>query len=126
MLATLLFDVHKDWAWFVILGNAAAGIWALAAHKVESLRTKALWWFTGVVEVAILVQVGLGVALEKSEHLPHRKFHEFYGYVAFVSVGLIYAYRAQLKDKIYLLYGFGGLFLMGCGIRAIQVGSRSL
>jgi len=76
--------------------------------------------------VAIIVQVGLGVALLKAQHLPHRKFHEFYGYVAFVSVGLIYAYRAQLRSRIYLLYGFGGLFLMGCGIRAIQVGSRSL
>lgn len=126
LLGTLLFDLHRDWAWFVILGNAAAGLWALAAHRWEQFRHRALWWFTGLVEVAVLVQVGLGVALLKADHLPSRQFHEFYGYVGFVTVGLIYAYRAQLRDKIYLLYGLGGLFLMGLGIRAVQVGSRPI
>jgi hypothetical protein len=27
-----------------------------------------------------------------------------------------------LKSKVYLLYGFGGLFIMGLGIRAMLVG----
>jgi len=34
----------------------------------------------------------------------------------------VYSYRAQLRHKLYLLYGFGGLFLMGLGIRAMLVG----
>ena len=29
-----------------------------------------------------------------------------------------------MMAKRYLLYGFGGLFLMGLGIRAMLVGSR--
>jgi hypothetical protein len=39
-------------------------------------------------------------------------------------VGIIYSYRAQLKPHLYLLYGFGGLFLMGLGIRAMLVAGR--
>ena len=39
--------------------------------------------------------------------------------VELIAVGIIYAYRYQLRDKIYLLYGGGGLFLMGLGIRAM-------
>jgi len=27
-----------------------------------------------------------------------------------------------LKSRVYLLYGFGGLFIMGLGIRAMLVG----
>ena len=36
---------------------------------------------------------------------------------------LIYSYRHQLKHRLYALYGFGGLFLMGLGIRAMLVGA---
>jgi hypothetical protein len=50
------------------------------------------------------------------------QFHMFYGFVAIVSVALIYSYRPQMEKYRYLLYGFGGLFLMGLGIRAVLVG----
>lgn len=46
VLGSQLLDLHEGFAWFVILGNALAGIWALAAHKYPNLRTRALWWFT--------------------------------------------------------------------------------
>jgi hypothetical protein len=36
-------------------------------------------------------------------------------------VGIVYSYRDSLEGKLYLLYGFGGLFLMGLGIRALLV-----
>ena len=47
----------------VIIGNGLAGVWALGGQLADWLRTRALWWFTGVVELAIFVQVALGVAL---------------------------------------------------------------
>ena len=119
-LAVLNF--HKAWAWFVIIGNGLAGLWALGAHRLEPLRTRALWWFTGVVEVAIFVQVGLGVALVAGEDLEAPQFHMFYGFVAIIAAALIYSYRIQLRHHRYLLYGLGGLFLMGLGIRAMLVG----
>jgi hypothetical protein len=34
----------------------------------------------------------------------------------------LFSYRSQLSDKLLLLYGFGGLFLMGLGIRAMLLG----
>ena len=32
------------------------GAWALAAHWLDALRTRALWWFTGFAELAVFVQ----------------------------------------------------------------------
>ena len=118
----LLRDLHANWSWFVILGNGFAGAWSLAAHKYLALRTRALWWFIGIAEVSIFVQVALGVALVNKYKFTFPKFHAFYGFVAIIAVAIIYSYRPQLKGKTYLLYGGGGLFLMGLGIRAMLVG----
>jgi hypothetical protein len=68
------------------------------------------------------VQVGLGVGLVAGQHIKAPQFHMFYGFVAIIAVGIIYSYRAQLRHRIYLLYGLGGLFVMGLGIRALLVG----
>ena len=122
MLSLMLVDLHKSWAWVVIFGNALAGIWALGAHKLPQLRSRALWWFTAAVQVAIFAQVAMGVALVNHNKLEFPQFHAFYGFVAIIVVAIIYSYRAQLKKKVYLLYGFGGLFLMGLSIRAMLVG----
>ena len=118
----MIIDIHKSWAWVAILSNAFAGIWALSAHKIFPLRTRALWWFTGVAQFSIFVQVTLGVIMVNKEKLEFPAFHAFYGFVAIMAVAIIYSYRLQLKSRVYLLYGFGGLFLMGLGIRAMLVG----
>ena len=118
VLATV-FGVHKLWAWVMIFGNAMAGLWSLAAHKVVSLRTRSLWWFTTVVQVSVFIQVALGVWMVSHDKRNPPQFHLFYGFVAIIAVGILYAYRFQLKHRLYLLYGFGGLFIMGLGIRAM-------
>lgn len=117
-----VLEFHTSWAWIVIISNGLAGVWALAAHKVTQLRTRALWWFTGLAELTIFVQVALGVILVNKQKLEFPAFHAFYGFVAIMAVAIIYSYRAQLKTRLYLLYGGGGLFLMGLGIRAMLVG----
>jgi hypothetical protein len=118
----VLLDIHRAFAWFVIIGNGVAGLWALAAHRWPALRGRALWWFVVAVEVAIFVQVAMGVGLVAGQKLKAPKFHMFYGFVAIITVGLIYSYKAQMERYRYLLYGFGGLFLMGLGIRAMITG----
>lgn len=122
MLSTSLLEFHTSWTWIVIIGNGLAGIWALSAHKVTQLRTRALWWFTGLAQLTIFVQVALGVTLVNKQKLEFPAFHAFYGFVAIIAVAIIYSYRFQMKSKMYLLYGGGGLFLMGLGIRAMLVG----
>ncbi|MSZ96257.1 MAG: hypothetical protein F2579_02330 [Actinobacteria bacterium] len=122
MLSLMISDIHKSWAWVAILSNAFAGVWALAAHKIMPLRTRALWWFTGLAQFTIFVQVTLGVIMVNKNKLEFPAFHAFYGFVAIMVVAIIYSYRLQLKSRVYLLYGFGGLFLMGLGIRAMLVG----
>ena len=125
MVALLLKDIHESWAWVVIIGNALAGAWALAAHRLTQLRSRALWWFTGGAEATILVQVIFGITMLNHYKLHAPKFHMFYGFVALIAVTILYSYRVQLKHKLYLLYGFGGLFVMGLGIRAMLVAAGS-
>jgi len=120
-----LAGVHRAWAWVVIVGNGLAGLWALGAGRWPWLRRRALWWFTAAVQLSVFVEVGLGVGMVAGRKVPDNlRFHMFYGFVTIVTVGIVYSYRQQLRGKLYLLYGFGGLFLMGLGIRALQVGPR--
>jgi hypothetical protein len=116
--------LHEGWAWVVVVTNGVAGLWALAAERLDSLRSKALWWFTAFAQVAVFVQVVLGVRLLSGRDAEQARFHMFYGFVAIVSVGILYSYRQQLRDRLYLLYGFGGLFVMGLAIRAMTIPVR--
>ena len=120
--ATALLDLHTGWAWVVILSNALAGLWALGANWIPGLRTRALWWFTVVAELTVFVQVSLGVGLVAGQGIEAPQFHMFYGFVAIIAVGILYSYRYQMRHRLYLLYGLGGLFIMGLGIRALLVG----
>jgi hypothetical protein len=117
----VLDDAHVVGAWAVIVANALVGAWALGAHWLPALRRRALWACTIAAELAIVAQVILGVLLVAVDDREVAQFHAFYGFVALASVGIIYSYRQQLRPHLYLLYGFGGLFLMGLAIRALTL-----
>ena len=119
LLASTLGPIHTGGAWVVVVANAVAGVWALAAHWRPALRVRPLWWFTIVAEVAIFVEVAVGVAYQNAEGIEPTGFHTLYGFASLFAVAIIYSYRTQLRDKTYLLYGLGGLFLTGMGIRAM-------
>ena len=120
-----LNNLHTNWAWVVIIANGLAGIWALSAHKLVALRTRALWWYIGVAQFTVFIQVILGVIMVNRDKAVFPAFHAFYGFVSIIANAIIYSYRAQLKSRVYLLYGFGGLFIMGLGIRAMLVGQAA-
>jgi hypothetical protein len=116
-----LRQIHADFAWVVVAANAAVGAWALAAHYREQLRVAALWPATVVAEVTIFIEVALGVALVAIDDFEVAQFHAFYGFVAIATVGIIYSYRQQVAPHRFLLYGLGGLFLMGLALRAVTI-----
>jgi hypothetical protein len=120
-----LLQAHAAWAWVVIMGNALAGVWALGAIWVPGLRTKALWWFTGFAQFAVFLEVVLGLGLVIGQQRQPNKFHPFYGFVAIVAVGFFFAYRDRLRQRLYVLYGVGGLFVSGLGIRALLVALKA-
>lgn len=104
------------------------GLYALAAWRWRRLRGRPVWIATLVAEIAILAQILLGVILvvgDEAYAASVPRFHMFYGFIAFITVGVLYQYRSTMRGngRRELLYGLGGLFIMGLGIRAIlQVG----
>ena len=114
-------DAHVALGWALIIGNGLVGVWALAAHLVPALRHRAFWVAVVVAEVIVLVQVILGVVQLTRTDVEPAEFHELYGFAAFASVGIIYAYRNEMRDRPYLLYGFGSLWLMGLGVRVLTL-----
>lgn len=116
-----LSSLHANLGWVVVIANGLVGLWALAAHWVEGLRSRALWISTAVAEVLIAVQVIIGVVNMQVNEIEVDGVHLFYGFVAVFSVGIIYSYRQQIDQWRYLLYGFGGLFLMGLALRSMFI-----
>ena len=120
----LLLDIHTE------LGlvrhrrqRARRRLGARRALARAAADPRALWWFTALVELAVFVQVGLGVGLVPGEkyvapEVPHvlrlRRHHRRRR--SSTRTGRSCAHR------LYLLYGLGGLFVMGLGIRALLVG----
>ena len=117
-----VLELHTWWAWVVVVGNAVAGLWCLGAHWLPALRVKAIWVLTTIVQLTIFVQVALGVYMVAVEDIAAPGMHQFYGFISIIAVAIIYGYRVQIRAWQYLLYGFGGLFLMGLGIRAMLLG----
>ncbi|HTK14871.1 MAG TPA: hypothetical protein VL769_00650 [Acidimicrobiia bacterium] len=119
----MLFDLHRAWGYAAIVANFVAGVYTLVAWRMPKLRNRWLWWPTIIAEAMMLIQVFLGVLLVSAEDYEPPRFHMFYGFVAFIAIGLLYSYRYvwRAANRMELAYGLGGLFIMGLGIRALLV-----
>lgn len=117
-MITILVDTHQVLAWVVIVATALAGAWATAAHWLEALRSRSLWIAQHLAHALVVLQVVVGSAIVALADIEPDQTHMFYGFLTFVGVGLIVAYR-HLSEYRYLLYGLGGLFVMGLSIRAM-------
>lgn len=114
-----LLDFHEVWGYVAIVANGLVGLAALVAWRFRNLRGRWLWVAVIAAEAAMLLQVVVGVALVASDDYTVARFHMFYGFLAFVTVGIAYSYRQQMRGRRELLYGLVGLFIMGLGIRAV-------
>jgi hypothetical protein len=118
-LIEALHTFHADWAWVAIVANALAGLAALVAWRVPRLRGRWVFACTAAAEVALLVQVGTGAILVSSKRYTVPRFHMFYGFVGFITVGIAFSSRDSMRGRLEMFYGIIGLFLMGVGIRAV-------
>ena len=126
-LTVALYDFHRQLAWLLIASNAAVGVWSLAAHWVPRLRVRPFWWAVTVAQLSAFAIAIVGVLMLDRYGLELDQFHALYGFSCIVAVGILYSYRGSpfVKDKVYLLYGFGSLFIMGLGLRAMYIGTHS-
>jgi hypothetical protein len=117
----VLLDLHEVFGYVAIVANALAGLYALAAWRWRALRGRPVWIATITAEALMMSQVVLGVLLVSVEDFEPPRFHMFYGFVAFITVGLLYSYKYVWRARgwMELAYGLGGLFIMGLGIRAV-------
>ncbi len=114
-----LLDFHRIWGYVAIVANGLAGLVALAAWRWSAVRGRRVWVATIVAEGAMMLQVLIGTILVASKDFRAPRFHMFYGFIAFLTVGLAFQYRASMRGRTEMLYGLVGLFLMGLGIRAV-------
>jgi hypothetical protein len=119
-MSTLL-DLHRYLAWFMIGSNAIVGVWALAAQQWPRFRHRLLWWANALAQLSTFVIAIVGVVVSNDDGYDLDQFHALYGFSAIVAVAILYSYRSSpfVRGKEHLLYGFGSLFIMGLGIRAL-------
>ena len=118
-----LHDVHVVMGWFLIISNALVGSWALVAQYVVRIRHRALWWATLVAQLSTVVVAVIGAVIVNQNGVELDSFHALYGFSTIFAVAILYSYRNSpfIADKIHLLYGCGGLFIMGLGIRNLYL-----
>jgi hypothetical protein len=114
-------DWHDVGAWVLIVANALAGLWALAAHRWTTLRGRALWAAIFVAQLTAFAQAITGTILIAGEDREAPRLHALYGFSAVIAVGILYSYRTSpfMRGKEHLLYGLGCLFIMGLGLREL-------
>jgi hypothetical protein len=115
-------EAHELGAWVLMGANAAAGAWCLGAHYLERLRHRALWWVVVAAQVLVFVQVALGVILMNVDEIEPPQLHVLYGFSAIVAIAILYGYRSTsdwVREREFLVYGLGSLFIMGLGIREL-------
>ena len=119
-----LHDAHEIIGWVLIVTNALSGAWCLAAYQWPALRGRPLWGGVIVAQLTTFVQAVVGAVLSRQGGVVLDDMHALYGFSAIIAVAIIYSYRTSpfMKGKELVLYGFGGLFIMGLGLRNLFLG----
>ena len=108
----------------VIISNGLLGLWFVASQRWPSVRTTWMWWSVIPAQLAVFVQAIVGASLASQPGIVLDDMHALYGFSAIVAVGILYSYRSSpfIRDRQYMLYGLGSLFIMGLGIRNLYLG----
>jgi hypothetical protein len=121
VIANATLDWHRIGAWALIATNAAAGLWALAAHRWPVLRGRPLWITIVIAQLTAFAQAITGAILITRDDIQPGRLHALYGFSAVIAVGILYSYRSSpfMRGREHLLYGLGCLFIMGLGLREL-------
>lgn len=121
---TGLHDVHEITGWVLIATNALVGGWCLAAHRWPVLRGRPVWIGVIVAQLTALAQAVIGTLLSRQSGVVLDDMHALYGFSAVIAVAIMYSYRTSpfMKGNELVLYGLGGLFIMGLGLRNLVLG----
>jgi hypothetical protein len=114
-----LHDVYRVVLWVQVGLNAAAGVWALGAHRWQRLRGRPLWVFTGFAEAVVVANVVMASVLLARYDWAFPDLHMLYEFSGLVSIGIMYSYAQQMRARRFLIYGGGGLWLMGLALRSL-------
>ncbi len=114
-----LYDVYRAGLWVQVGVNAMAGGWALAAHHWPALRMKGLWIFTVIAQLVVTANVVMASVLLARYDWEFPELHMLYEFSGLVAIGIVYSYAQQMKARRFLIYGGGGLFLMGLALRSL-------
>ena len=117
-----LYDVYRTGLWVQVGVNAAAGAWALAAHRWPAVRNRALWVVTVVAQLVVTANVVMASVLLARYDWKFPELHMLYEFSGLVAIGIVYSYAQQMKPRRFLIYGGGGLFLMGLALRSLFMG----
>ncbi len=114
-----LREVHEVNGWLLVGLNAFAGVWCLAAYRFARIRGRVMWSAVIVAQLTTFSQAIVGALLANRDEVELGDMHALYGFSAIIAVGIMYSYVTSpfLKGKELLLYGFGGIFIMGLGLR---------
>ncbi len=84
-----------------------------------------MWIAVIVAQLTTFSQAITGALLANRDDVVLDDMHALYGFSAIIAVGIMYSYRTSpfMKGKELLLYGFGGLFVMGLGLRNLFLGT---
>lgn len=109
---------HGNWFYVAVVSSGLVGVWGLGLALLKRSANRAFRLAAGWAVVAMLVQVGLGLALYQRGYRPGNDFHIFYGFVILFTFTFAYVYRTQMSKRPALAWGLLLLFVMGLGLRA--------
>ncbi len=116
-------ELHELTGWILIIVNAVAGGWCLAAHRFDALRGRPMWSVLILGQLMAFVQAIIGVVLATRFEFEINDMHALYGFSAIIAVGILYSYRTSpfMRGKELVLYGLGSWFIMGLGLRNLAL-----
>lgn len=117
-----LADVHSTWGWASVVLSGVVGIWGVGLAVAKRDPGVVFTTAVGVVVVAMLAQVGIGLVLYNrpgGEELAGNQ-HLFYGVTIAVTFAFAYIYRVQFAKRPALSWGLLLLFVMGLALRGID------